>query len=140
MTRLMGQAVAASVAPAELGTVESGAPRSVEHALIIPLHWESDDGPFRSLEADLLLMLTDVDAVMRDWGTAGARPIGRTTPAELRTIQFANGSMGPKVAAACRFVEATGGTAAIGALEDATEIVSGTAGTTVVPDAPRRDR
>ena len=89
----------------------------------------------RSLEADFLLMLTDVDAVMRDWGTADAAPIGRTTPSELRRIEFANGSMGPKVAAACRFVEATRGTAAIGALEDASRIVAGTAGTLVVPDA-----
>jgi carbamate kinase len=51
-------------------------------------------------------------------------------------MRFANGSMGPKVAAACRFVEATGGTAAIGALEDAALIVAGTAGTVVVPDEP----
>jgi len=91
----------------------------------------------RSLEADFLLMLTDVGAVMHDWGTPDARPIGRTTPTELRGIQFANGSMGPKVAAACRFVEATGGSAAIGALEDAARIVAGTAGTMVVPDTPR---
>ena len=41
--------------------------------------------------------------------------------------------MGPKVEAACRFVEATGGTAAIGALEDAVAIVAGTAGTTISP-------
>jgi len=92
----------------------------------------------RSLEADLLLMLTDVDAVMRDWGTPEARPMGRTSPAELRGMQFANGSMGPKVAAACRFVEATGGTAAIGALEDAARIVSGAAGTIVERDATLR--
>jgi len=91
----------------------------------------------RSLEADFLLLLTDVDAVMRDWATPNQSPIGWTTPAELRGIQFANGSMGPKVAAACRFVEATGGSAAIGALEDAARIVAGTAGTMVVPDAPR---
>ncbi|HET9460649.1 MAG TPA: carbamate kinase, partial [Gaiellaceae bacterium] len=78
----------------------------------------------RSLEADFLLMLTDVGAVMRDWGTPDERPIGRTTPAELRQIQFANGSMGPKVAAACRFVEATGAKAAIGALDDAARIVA----------------
>jgi len=90
----------------------------------------------RSLEADFLLMLTDVEAVMRDWGTPEAHAIGRTTPAELRALEFANGSMGPKVEAACRFVEATGATAAIGALEDATLIVTGTAGTTVTPDVP----
>ena len=88
----------------------------------------------RSLEADFLLMLTDVGAVMRDWGTPDERPIGRTTPAVLRQIQFANGSMGPKVAAACRFVEATGAKAAIGALDDAARIVAGAAGTLVEPD------
>jgi len=89
----------------------------------------------RSLEADFLLMLTDVPAVMRDWGTARESAISRSTPAELRTMQFANGSMGPKVEAACRFVEATGGRAAIGSLEDASHIVEGKAGTLVLPDA-----
>jgi carbamate kinase len=91
----------------------------------------------RSLEADFLLMLTDVPAVMRRWGSDDAAPIGRTTPAELRSLEFASGSMGPKVTAACRFVEATGGTAAIGALEDAARIVAGAAGTVVMPDAAR---
>ena len=88
----------------------------------------------RGVEADFLLLLTDVDAVQRDWGTPAARPIGRATPSELRGLEFANGSMGPKVEAACRFVEATGGTAGIGALEDAAAIVAGTASTLVVPD------
>ena len=92
----------------------------------------------RSLEADVLLMLTDVAAVMRDWGTKAAAPIRRSTPSELRDLEFANGSMGPKVEAACRFVEATGGTAAIGALEDAVRILAGEAGTIVAPDASRR--
>ena len=41
--------------------------------------------------------------------------------------------MGPKIEAACRFVEATGGIAGIGALDGATEIVRGVAGTRVVP-------
>ena len=85
----------------------------------------------RSLEADAFLMLTDVDAVMTGWGTDDARPIRRATPAELRAYEFPSGSMGPKVEAACRFVESTGGTAAIGALEDAVDIVAGRAGTTV---------
>jgi carbamate kinase len=88
----------------------------------------------RGVDADFLLLLTDVDAVQRDWGTPAARPISRATPSELRGLEFANGSMGPKVEAACRFVEATGGTAGIGALEDAAAIVAGTAGTLVVPD------
>ena len=88
----------------------------------------------RSLEADVLVMLTDVGAVMRGWGTPRARPIERATPSELRRMRFANGSMGPKVEAACRFVERTGGVAAIGALADASLILAGAAGTTVTPD------
>jgi carbamate kinase len=88
----------------------------------------------RSVEADFLLMLTDVNGVMRGWGTPDAELISRATPGELRRLAFASGSMAPKVEAACRFVEATGGTAAIGALEDAVRIVAGTAGTTVGPD------
>ena len=88
----------------------------------------------RSVDADFLLMLTDVPAVMRDWGTAGERPIERTSPSELRSMEFARGSMGPKVEAACRFVEATGRRAAIGSLEDASRIIAGEAGTLVVPD------
>ena len=89
----------------------------------------------RGVEADFLLLLTDVQAVMRDWEMPRARPIGRTTPSELRGLEFAAGSMGPKVEAACRFVEATGGAAGIGALDDAAAIVAGTAGTLVIPDA-----
>jgi carbamate kinase len=87
----------------------------------------------RSLEADYLLMLTDVNAVIEGWGTPEAKPIRHTTPAKMRQLEFAAGSMGPKVEAACRFVEATGGTAAIGALEDAVEILAGKAGTTISP-------
>ncbi len=85
----------------------------------------------RSLAADVLLMLTDVDAVVADWGSPDAHPIRHATPEELRSRTFASGSMGPKVEAACRFVEATGGAAAIGALEDAAAILAGTAGTTI---------
>jgi len=46
---------AAAVAPDELRLAEFGAPRSVEQALIVPLHWESEHGPFRTLDADLRL-------------------------------------------------------------------------------------
>ncbi|HEX3239532.1 MAG TPA: carbamate kinase [Solirubrobacterales bacterium] len=85
----------------------------------------------RRLDADLLLMLTDVDAVQLDWGTDRARPLHQTSPAELREHSFPAGSMGPKVEAACRFVEATDGRAAIGQLKDAVAIVRGEAGTQV---------
>ena len=87
----------------------------------------------RLLSADVLLMLTDVAAVERYRGTPSAQPIGRATPPELRALAFAPGSMGPKVEAACRFVEATGGTAGIGALGEAAAIVRGEAGTQVLP-------
>ena len=53
------------------------------------------------------------------------------TAAELRKASFPAGSMGPKVDAACRFVEATGGRSAIGALTEIQQIVEGTAGTQV---------
>ncbi|HET9592141.1 MAG TPA: carbamate kinase [Solirubrobacterales bacterium] len=89
----------------------------------------------RRLDADLLLMLTDVDAVRRDWGEPDERPINRAEPAELRSLSFAAGSMGPKVEAACRFTEATGQRAAIGALSEALAIARGEAGTQVVAPA-----
>jgi carbamate kinase len=83
--------------------------------------------------ATSLLVLTDVDAVETGFGTPEARPIGRTTVRALRALTFPAGSMGPKVEAACRFVERTGGTAAIGRLEDAELLFAGKAGTVVEP-------
>jgi carbamate kinase len=84
-----------------------------------------------ALDADALLLLTDVDAVYRDWDGDRRSPIGATTPAELRRLTFAPGTMGPKVEAACRFVEQGGAMAGIGALADAVAIVAGAAGTRV---------
>jgi carbamate kinase len=84
-----------------------------------------------ALGADGLVMLTDVSAVYEGWGTAAARPIRQTTVAALREMSFAPGSMGPKVEAACRFVTATGGWAAIGALDEAEALVGRTSGTIV---------
>jgi carbamate kinase len=83
----------------------------------------------RQLQADMLLLLTDVDAVYVDYGTAAARALRRVRPKELSGKNFAAGSMGPKVSAAIEFVEATGNSAAIGRLEDAVEIVRGRQGT-----------
>lgn len=85
----------------------------------------------RLLHFDLLLLLTDVPGVIRGFGTPEAETVRKATPAELRALRLPAGSMGPKVEAACRFVEATGQTAAIGALEDAAAIVRGEAGTIV---------
>jgi carbamate kinase len=85
----------------------------------------------RELASDVLLLLTDVDAVYLDWGRS-QRPLTRATPVELRRHRFAEGSMGPKVEAACRFVEATRRRAAIGRLEDAAAVLAGSAGTQVL--------
>jgi carbamate kinase len=87
------------------------------------------------LGAGILVLATDVDAVYVDWGEPGERAIGDTTPAELRAHEFAAGSMGPKVEACCRFVEATGGRAAIGSLDRLQELLQGTTGTQVRPAA-----
>ncbi|MCH0541894.1 carbamate kinase [Streptomyces sp. MUM 203J] len=86
-----------------------------------------------ALDADALLLLTDVTHVERGHGTPEAAPIGLTTAARLRSQRFAAGSMGPKVDAACRFVERTGGLAAIGALGDAQALLDGATGTVVTP-------
>jgi carbamate kinase len=94
----------------------------------------------QDLEADLFVMATDVDGVYADWGTPGQRRLDRVTPDELRDQGFAAGSMGPKVDAALRFVEATGNRAAIGALGDIEAIVDGVAGTSVVPTATGAER
>lgn len=83
----------------------------------------------RQLKADRLIILTDVDAVYRDWGTDTQKSIDKINPANLRNMDFAKGSMGPKVDAACRFVEATGNSASIGALVHAAKVVSGESGT-----------
>lgn len=90
------------------------------------------------LEADVLVLATDVDAVYLDWGTDDQRPLGQVTPEELRRRHFPEGSMGPKVEAVCRMVEKTGGRAAIGALEDLEGLLDGTAGTQVRPPAAGR--
>ncbi len=86
----------------------------------------------REVDADLFVMATDVDGVYERWGTPDQHRLDRVTPAELRGQPFAAGSMGPKVDAAARFVEATGKRAAIGALADIEKIVDGRAGTNVV--------
>jgi carbamate kinase len=93
----------------------------------------------REVAADLFVMATDVDGVYDGWGTADQRRIDRVSPAELRARDFAAGSMGPKVEAAIRFVEATGRRAAIGSLQDIEQIIGGRAGTMVAPDHTGRD-
>ena len=83
------------------------------------------------LKADVLAIVTDVDAVYTGWGTPEREPIRRITPEELDKSEFAEGSMGPKVRAACMFAERTGGAAAIGSIHDIEALLRGDAGTTI---------
>jgi carbamate kinase len=88
------------------------------------------------LKADAFLMLTDVPAVFTGWGTPAQRALGDVTPQALAALDFTTGSMGPKVQAACDFVNRSGGMAGIGAMDDASAILARRAGTRVVRAAP----
>ena len=83
--------------------------------------------------ADCLILATDVDAVYHHWGTPDERRIVHASPSDFRHQDFPAGSMGPKVEAACTFVENTGRRATIGALEDIQRMVAGEAGTVIEP-------
>jgi len=85
----------------------------------------------QELEADLLVIVTDVDAAYVEWGTPTQKAISRAHPDELEKLGFASGSMGPKVQAAIEFVRKTGKDAVIGALPDIVAIVGRAAGTRV---------
>jgi carbamate kinase len=87
----------------------------------------------RQVEADLLLMLTDVDAVYADWGKPNARALGHVLVGDLSADEFAAGSMRPKIEGAVEFAHLTGKPAAIGRLEEAVAIVAGTRGTRIKP-------
>lgn len=91
----------------------------------------------RELDAHLFVMATDTEGVYIDWDTPEQRLLGWVTPEKLDMYSFAQGSMGPKVEAAKRFVKSTGRRAAIGRLEDIAAIVEGKAGTNVVAGIQR---
>lgn len=86
----------------------------------------------REVDADALLLLTDVPCVERNFGTPSAQPIRQAKAAELDPAEFASGSMRPKIEAARDFATETGKLAAIGALDDAADILAGAAGTRIV--------
>ena len=85
----------------------------------------------RELEADVLVIATDVREVCLDWGTPEQRALHKVTPQELKRHSFQAGSMGPKVDAACQFALATGKRAVIGSLDQIEEMLAGHAGTEV---------
>jgi carbamate kinase len=95
-----------------------------------------------SLNADYLLILTDVDGVYRDFGTDDEALIEEITADALRARlaagEFPEGSMGPKVDAACRFVEGESRrdrVALVTSLDEAQAALEGQAGTRVLNDA-----
>ena len=83
------------------------------------------------IDADALLLLTDVDGVYRDWPEPRRDRIGRIDATQLAALAFDAGSMGPKVEAACAFATAGHGFAAIGALDELPQLLAGEAGTIV---------
>jgi carbamate kinase len=89
----------------------------------------------RDVEAEVLVICTDVDGVYEAYGTPDQRPIDRLSPSEalegLADGTFPAGSMGPKVEAAATFVRDGGHRAVICSLDDAPEALQGQAGTTV---------
>ena len=85
----------------------------------------------RELDADVLVLATDVAGVYLDWGTEDERMVEKAGPAAMRALVLPTGSMGAKVAAACDFAEQTGRPAVIGSLDDLDELVAGNAGTVI---------
>ncbi|WP_248768996.1 carbamate kinase [Pseudomonas sp. MWU12-2345] len=88
------------------------------------------------LEADLLVIATDVNAAFVDWGQPSQKAIIQAHPDDLEKLGFAAGSMGPKVQAACEFARHTGKAAVIGSLADIEAIVQGKAGTRISTAQP----
>ena len=123
----------------------------------VPVSMAADDGPVgveavidkdwtsatlaAAIGADMLIMLTDVDAVYRDWGTPDAEPLTSLAPDQIADMQLPGGTIGPKVQAAQWFVSSArysecgpqNRRAAIGALEAAVEIANAEAGTQFGP-------
>ena len=90
----------------------------------------------QDLEADLLVIATDADAVYLNWGTPDQQAIAEASPDAIEAYDFPAGSMGPKVEAAAEFARRNPGRAAvIGALEDLPAIMAGEAGTRITTDA-----
>jgi len=85
----------------------------------------------KGLDADMFVMLTDVANVFVDFGTENQRSIKAAHPDALEALDFAAGSMGPKVLGACQFVRETGHRSAIGRLSELTAIMTGEAGTLI---------
>jgi carbamate kinase len=88
-----------------------------------------------AVHASCFIIATDVPAAALHYGTPAEEWICGTTPSELRKFaaegHFALGSMGPKIDAALRFVDAGGGRAVITSLDHVSDALAGLAGTVV---------
>jgi len=93
----------------------------------------------RDLGAEMLLILTDVDAVYANWGTPEQRALRELSVDDaVRMDQeqaFGEGSMAPKIRAAIDFVRRTGGRAIITSLDRGRDAVRGLAGTAITGTA-----
>ena len=89
----------------------------------------------KDVEADALLILTDVEGVYENFGTPEQLLLPQLTPEEARRRleagEFGTGSMRPKVEAAAEFVEGGGKQAIIAALRDGPRALAGQAGTRI---------
>ena len=85
----------------------------------------------KQLNADALIIMTDVDAVCVNFGQPDQQKIHQATPEQINSLDFPAGSMGPKIDAVSDFVEKGGQYAAIGSLYDLSGIVEGVAGTRI---------
>ncbi len=83
------------------------------------------------LKADALLLLTDVEAVFRGFGTEAQTAIRRVSPEDAVRLDLPEGSMAPKVAAAASFVSGRDRYACVGRLDDALAMLEGRAGTMI---------
>jgi carbamate kinase len=91
----------------------------------------------REVDAEVLLILTDVSRVQRGFGSMMPEDIDRMDATEAKRLlkrgEFGRGSMGPKIEAAVQFVEAGGSRAVIADLAEAREALAGRAGTAIMP-------
>ncbi len=113
---------------------------------------EDADGNFQGLEAvidkdragevlaegvgaDTLMILTDVEFAILNYGKENASPVGKVSLADMKKHaaegHFLAGSMGPKVAAAMKFVEWGGQRAIITSLDKAVDALAGKTGTII---------
>lgn len=89
----------------------------------------------QGLDADGLIMLTDIDAVETNFGKPDSKKIKQASPEAMNELSFAKGSMAPKVESACEFVKVGGKFSGIGSLFDAVDIINGVKGTMITKES-----